>query len=125
MILGHPYTVRYQKHIRGNLSGVIWYRSQSIYVLSGLAPNRKAEVLLHECLHGIWFHMGLDNSESKAQAAREESIVQAFGEGILALFGDNPMLVRALGAASRFRWCGARNIWAQDFPHGMNKWGSR
>jgi hypothetical protein len=60
-------------------------------------PNgaKLAESVIHEFLHGIW------NERQLAATAKEEDAVQHLACGLVALFLDNPWLLRWLTKALR------------------------
>lgn len=52
-----------------------------------------ANTLLHEIMHGVFYHAGLHNMLSRS---KEEMIVNSFANGIIQVFRDNPSFVRLL-----------------------------
>ncbi|WP_458098596.1 hypothetical protein [Roseomonas sp. WA12] len=65
----------------------------TIVVDPTIAPQRQAEVLLHEVLHGVWFSQGIPGSDEE-----EERAVNGLGLGLLQVLRDNPALLGALQA---------------------------
>lgn len=58
-----------------------------IIIESGLPNSRKAEVLIHECLHAMLSGTNQEN---------EELMVGVLGEALCSFFKHNPTLVRTL-----------------------------
>lgn len=71
-----------------NLFGQCDREKQIITIAEGLPKERYAEVLLHECLHGIFEIKGLEFEHEL-----EERIVNAFAMGITELFQRNSDLL--------------------------------
>ena len=59
-----------------------------IQILQGLAPQRTAEVVIHEILHACWDAAGLQHSEEY----NEEDTVSALGLQVVQVMRDNPQL---------------------------------
>lgn len=80
----------------GYLAGWGDFRSGNICVDSRLAPAAQKSTLLHEVLHQVFtvsgYHCRLDDEGS----GREERIVSALENPLLAVLRDNPQLVRYL-----------------------------
>lgn len=75
--------------------GMICHADQTIYIAENFPPSYMRWVLLHECLHGVMFHSGINDSYKKHN---EEEMVRYAGAALLALLRDNPMLVAFLTA---------------------------
>lgn len=59
-----------------------------IKIKTGLNDQTRAEVLLHEVLHAMFYNSGLTHSDVLTE--REEMIVSQFGLGLIALIRTNP-----------------------------------
>jgi hypothetical protein len=74
-----------------NLAGAIRYQHNSITIDPEMHPDRLVEVILHECLHGIWDLSGLpDEGES------DETVITMFAPNLIRFFRDNPDLMKVL-----------------------------
>jgi hypothetical protein len=69
------------------LAGQIRFYDSIIKIDSGLTNEQKIETILHECLHGVEYFMGLD---------LEEHIIRQLGKGLSMLFKDNKHLVEMM-----------------------------
>lgn len=69
---------------------------QAIDVSSKLpCKSLEAEVVLHECLHGLFDHFELQQLESMTDT-REEFLVSTLSRGLVMVFHDNPKLMSYL-----------------------------
>lgn len=59
----------------------------NIYVYTGGEAMVVADTLLHEVLHAVWAHMGLDDKHE------EEAVVNRLSTGLSTVMYDNPDLV--------------------------------
>ena len=55
-----------------------------IHIDKTLAPQKRANVFLHEVMHAIWREMDLSDED------KEERIITALSNGICQVFRDNP-----------------------------------
>ena len=69
----------------GNIDGKFNDKTGEIIIDSSLLPNVKAEILLHEVIHGIWHHFGLDSG-----GLSPERVVDSIGKGLATVIRDNP-----------------------------------
>lgn len=75
---------------RAELLGRIDRDHSTLVMNPNVSPDNQAETLLHEILHGVYFAYGLK------PGADEETVVTAFGTGLMAVFVDNPTLYKTL-----------------------------
>jgi hypothetical protein len=68
-ILGKTYSVEQVQQsplkINETYSGLIEYSTQTIYIDKDIPRENKEETLLHECIHGIDYHLALGLSEKQ------------------------------------------------------------
>jgi hypothetical protein len=76
-----------EESIKANHAGQCRYFPCEIVVSEDLNDQRRGEVLLHEALHGIFYNSLKHNRQVNAN---EETIVDAFGLGLIALMRANP-----------------------------------
>lgn len=62
-----------------------------IRVVKGLEKKEKANTILHEILHAIWYVQGIGMKPKE-----EERTVSALANGLIAFMRDNPRLVLAM-----------------------------
>jgi hypothetical protein len=70
-----------------------------IRIARGQEPHQKADTLLHEVLHAVWYGAAL--SEVKHLRPHEELVVRAFTAGLAQVLRDNPRAVASLVKALR------------------------
>lgn len=61
--------------------------NNQIYVYTSNDPMVVADTLLHEVLHAVWFHMGLDDKHD------EEAVVNRLSTGLTTVLYDNPDII--------------------------------
>lgn len=74
-VCGHDYRITWPKRIRANAMecrGLCLPRTLRISVVPG--PDQ-ADTLVHEILHGIWAHSGIEAALRKAPRAEWEEII--------------------------------------------------
>ena len=76
------------KYLWGETSPVY----QTIYLNPDQGADSKADTLLHELLHAVWYHQGM--REHKIES--EEQIVATLAPGILDVLRRNPKIVEYL-----------------------------
>ncbi len=92
--IGHRYyNVILEKEIDG---GRAWgthsnYESKIQISKELKQPCHKSEIILHECLHGIFHHWELRNLEGMTDP-KEEHLVSTLAKGVIQLLHDNPKL---------------------------------
>jgi hypothetical protein len=72
--------------------GLYLSEQQEIHLCKGMTRQRHAEVLLHECLHGVVAMQGLGHILKDL----EEPVVAQFSVGIATLMRDNPKLFASI-----------------------------
>lgn len=70
--------------------GEIQYSTATIYVVPNLDPQFAPVNLLHEAIHGVLAHAGVD------PATHDERVVEALAYGLVQVLRDNPELVKAI-----------------------------
>ena len=55
-----------------------------------IPADNQAETLMHEILHGVWYAYNLEDG------LKEEAVVTALGTGLMAVFVDNPDLMKVM-----------------------------
>lgn len=68
--------------------------SNTILLMTGMVPQKEAEVLLHEVVHAAYDGSGLNTNHERS----EEQIVNVLGYMWLQLIRDNPALMEYLQA---------------------------
>lgn len=66
------------------LDGHIRYRECLILIEENMEHQRQALILMHEIIHGIMTHLGIDD--------HDEKLVETLGVWLTMVFRDNPML---------------------------------
>lgn len=82
-ICGHVFDIKYKKGLLLNGKecwGIYDEGTNTIWLVKGMTPTRKMEILLHESIHAIESIQGLN---------LPESTVKQLGLGILSLIRDN------------------------------------
>jgi hypothetical protein len=113
-VFGQIYMIEYMGKVPGNMVGECDHRKQRIRVRKVAIPVM-AETLLHEIGHAIWYHGGLDDSESKTSWRDEERIVNIYTKGLVAVLHDNPAVAQAISKGLKIRWCGSKNLWEPGY----------
>ena len=89
---GIDYTVNYKRNITDGFyvcDGMINCKDATIELDKEIKGSvREKEVILHEILHGIFYHFTV----LKDGCANEEEIVNALSRGLLQVIEDNPIL---------------------------------
>lgn len=88
----HEWTVRRQPiDADGEYYGRTVERELAILIAPGNAPSQERDTMLHELLHAIWAHTGLDYDDEQ-----QEQIVRSLSTPLLGALRDNPRLVTFL-----------------------------
>ena len=66
------------------------HAANEIVINKGQHNDEKPNTLMHEILHGVFYTMGMNNSDVTEQ---EEYIVNTMSNGIMQVFMDNPHLL--------------------------------
>ena len=82
------YRVRYRSFRR--IYGQIGLGSKQLDLADDLNAEEGVYTILHEVLHGIWYHRGMPSRP------REERVVTELAWGLTAVFRDNPGLLAHL-----------------------------
>ena len=75
----YPVSAMQLPHILGDIQ----YNPKSIQLHNTLEVDTEAEVLLHEILHGVYYHKSLDIGDC------EERVVNSLADGLIQVFKDN------------------------------------
>lgn len=75
---------------RSEIHGKISMDRGLIMLDPAIPADNQAETLLHEILHGVWYAYNLEDG------LKEEAVVTALGTGLMAIFVDNPDLMKVL-----------------------------
>lgn len=75
---------------RSEIHGKISLDRGLIMLDPAIPADNQAETLLHEILHGVWYAYNLEDG------LKEEAVVTALGTGLMAVFVDNPDLMKVL-----------------------------
>lgn len=84
--------VSYEPHIYGNM-GVDWSAYNLIQINERYPDSQKQETLLHELMHHIMTHLGIEYKKDDATALHCERNVEALAQSIFQVFNDNPKLL--------------------------------
>ena len=82
------YRVRYREFTR--IYGQIGLGTKRLDLADDLSEEEGVYTLLHEVLHGIWYHRAVP------PRPREERVVTELAWGLMAVFRDNPGLLTHL-----------------------------
>ena len=77
------------------LDGQFIHTDKQITISENLNPADKLNTIIHEILHGIWFHWGLGEQIEKPKKA-EEMVVTALANGLTNVIRDNPQFLSDL-----------------------------
>ena len=78
------------KEDRSEIHGKISLDRGLIMLDPAIPADNQAETLMHEILHGVWYAYNLEDG------LKEEAVVTALGTGLMAVFVDNPDLMKVL-----------------------------
>lgn len=95
----HDWTVKlWDEQAAGNTQalGLCDKHTCTILIMEGMAPQKEAEVLMHEIIHAIYDVGGLRYLEHQ-----EEAVVNAMGYHMVGIVRDNPDLMDYFAAAMR------------------------
>jgi hypothetical protein len=70
------------------LDGQFIHTDKIITITPSLSSSDRLNTLLHETLHGVWFHWGIEEI-IKAKNA-EEAIITSIANGLTTVIRDNP-----------------------------------
>lgn len=76
------------------LSGFIDIDNLSIHIKSSLPYQKKSVIILHEILHGMLMHTGLNIKEKDDEMY--EHIIESLSHSLFALIRNNPKLIEYL-----------------------------
>lgn len=85
-ILAHRYTLEVVPNMSDDELGRCHTTEQCIYVRDDLRPDATRDVVLHEIIHAIHFHMELVDGSS------EESFTSRTATGLRTVLVNNPLL---------------------------------
>lgn len=85
-----PARYRVEYKVLPTLYGQIWLGANRIELADDLANEEAVYGLLHEALHGIWYHRNMP------PRPREERVVRELAWGLTAAFRDNLGLLNHL-----------------------------
>lgn len=93
-ILGHTYSITIRPNILSKdgeaiLEGLSECFSQKIHIDEGLAEENRVQVLIHEVLHCIDYHMMLGKLFSDSE---RESKIEALAHGIFSILMENDFI---------------------------------
>ena len=85
-IIGHRYRVKVVTTLPADTLGHIDTSEQLILLADCLQPDGMKDTLLHEVIHGVHYHFGLDDD------SKEEEFTSRTATGLRAVMIDNPEL---------------------------------
>ena len=70
------------------LDGQFIHTDKTITITPSLSSSDRLNILLHETLHGVWFHWGVGETVRAKNA--EEAIITSIANGLTNVIRDNP-----------------------------------
>ena len=74
-----------------NLDGQFIHRDKTITITPFLSSSDRLNILLHEILHGVWLHWGIEETIKDKNA--QEAIITSIANGLTTVIRDNPQFL--------------------------------
>ncbi len=71
-----------------NSDGQFSHGDKTIKITSTLSSSDRLNTLLHETLHGVWLHWGMDETTNSENT--EEAVITSIANGLTTVIRDNP-----------------------------------
>ena len=81
------------------LDGQFIHTDKKITISENLSSADKINTIIHEILHGIWYHWGVAEQIEKPQKA-EEMVVTSLANGLTNVIRENPQFLITLSYLS-------------------------
>ncbi len=90
---GFIWEVKESKEVtaEGNCYGSTHHSLQKIFLEPKMTKQKTEQVFLHEVLHAIWDHAGM-NANKKFDKESEEMIINPLANGLYQVLNDNKLL---------------------------------
>lgn len=90
-VLGFDWEVMYSRDVtyEANAYGTTHHSSQKLFIDPTTSEQKKAQTLLHELMHAIWWQTGLGKRYDKDHPKIEEEVVHTLSMGLYQVLKDN------------------------------------